>query len=168
MEKTIDDKNLVIINSIKFRGKRKIDWDEVEVYLKKYIGHIYKIEETSDIIFIGTDFADEYSGSRDTARLKGTLAKEKANAAQGIPELIGKAINKRYKKNLTLKHNQDAKYGWFRYDSRFALPVYNDKNRIERYNVFRVELLVRHAEDGNCYLYDIVNIKKETSTPLKQ
>lgn len=30
---------------------------------------------------------DEYSGSEDTARLKGTLAKAKANAAQGVPEL---------------------------------------------------------------------------------
>ena len=39
---------------------------------------------------------------------------------------------------------------------------------VERYNVFRVEMLIRHAEDGKRYLYDLVNIKKETSTPLEQ
>ena len=29
-------------------------------------------------------------------------------------------------------------------------------------------MLIRHAADGNLYLYDIVDIKKETSTPLEQ
>ena len=29
-------------------------------------------------------------------------------------------------------------------------------------------MLIRHAADGNLYLYDMVNIKKETSTPLEQ
>ena len=29
------------------------------------------------------------------------------------------------------------------------------------------EMLVRHASDGKLYLYDMVNIKKETGTPLR-
>ena len=29
-------------------------------------------------------------------------------------------------------------------------------------------MLIRHAADGYLYLYDLVNIKKETSTPLEQ
>ena len=29
-------------------------------------------------------------------------------------------------------------------------------------------MLIRHATDGNLYLYDMVNITKETSTPLEQ
>ena len=36
-------------------------------------------------------------------------------------------------------------------------------NDIERYNVFREIILVRHAEDNKLYLYDIIKIKKETS-----
>ena len=36
-----------------------------------------------------------------------------------------------------------------------------------RYNVFHAELVIRHAEDKKMYLYDIMNIKKETSTPLE-
>ena len=29
-------------------------------------------------------------------------------------------------------------------------------------------MLIRNAADGNLYLYDMVIIKKETSTPLEQ
>ena len=69
---------------------------------------------------------------------------------------------------MTKKHDKNARFGWYRYDSRFALPVYGSDGEVERYNVFRVEMLIRHAEDGKMYLYDLVNIKKETSTPLEQ
>ncbi|MDE6566443.1 MAG: hypothetical protein K2K70_01775 [Lachnospiraceae bacterium] len=174
MEKNIDitrnaDGNMiVIISNICFKGKRKINWDDVEAYLKQYIGGFYDIMESGDRVYIGSDFADEFGGSNDTARLKGTLAKAKANAVQGIPKLIEHASGKRYKENLADKHVHNAKYGWYRYDSRFALPVYGNNGDVERYNVFRVEILIRHAEDGKMYLYDLVNIKKETSTPFEQ
>ncbi len=56
----------------------------------------------------------------------------------------------------------DAKNGWYRYDTRFALPVYGDDGNIERYNIFRGRLLIRHVSSGKKYLYDILEIKKET------
>lgn len=164
----LKDRKIVVIHDIRFKGKRKIDWNDVENYLKKFIGKFYKIENTQDIVYIGKDLPDEFSGSQDTARLQGTLAKAKANAAQGVPELIKIAVNKRYKNNLASKHNVNAKFGWYRYDSRFALPVYDEKGKVERYNVFCAEILIRHAADKKMYLYDIVNIKKETSTPHEQ
>ena len=57
--------------------------------------------------------------------------------------------------------------GWYRYNSDFALPVYGDNGVIERYNVFHTSLIIRHANDGKMYLYDVIDIKKETSTPLE-
>ena len=147
-----DGNMIVIINNICFKGKRKINWDDVEAYLKQYIGGFYDIMESGDRVYIGSDFADEFGGSNDTARLKGTLAKAKANAVQGIPKLIEHASGKRYKENLADKHVHNAKYGWYRYDSRFALPVYGNNGDVERYNVFRAEILIRHAEDGKMYL----------------
>ncbi len=57
--------------------------------------------------------------------------------------------------------------GWYRYNSYFALPVYGDNEIIERYNVFHTSLIIRHANDGKMYLYDVIDIKKETSTPLE-
>lgn len=47
----------------------------------------------------------------------------------------------------------------------------NEKKSCEsesRYNVYRAELIIRHAADHKLYLYDVINIKKETSTPLEQ
>lgn len=128
----------------------------------------YEIEETSDKVFISSNFPDEYVSSESRLALKGAVAKAKANAVQGIPELIRIATNKEYSENTKQKHNKDAKYGWYRYDVRFALPVYDDKsNEICRYNIFFARMLVRHDKDGKKYLYDLLAVKKETSSPLE-
>ena len=65
--------------------------------------------------------------------------------------------------NKKLKHQKDAKYGWYKYESRFALPVFGEDGEIARYNVFRAAMIIRHGEDNKKYLYDIINIKKEMS-----
>ena len=54
--------------------------------------------------------------------------------------------------------------GWYRYDIRFALPVY-EENILVRYNIFHARLLINHAKNGRKYLYDILAIKRETSRP---
>ena len=154
---------LVRINDIRFKGKRSVDWNDVKEYLEKYVGEIYTIAEGNEIIYIGTDLPDEYTGSRYTHKLMGTIAKAKANASQGIPELLEIADNKRFRENNDKRHLRNARFGWYRYDSRFELPVFDEGGKVERYNRFRVTMLIRHAADGNMYLYDILDIKKETS-----
>ena len=72
-----------------------------------------------------------------------------------------------FRENSGNKHLRDAAFGWYRYDSRFALPVYNEQGMLERYNVYHVSMLVRHAKNGNYYLYDILDVKKETSNPFR-
>ncbi len=159
----LDGNKIVFIHDIIFKGKRSVEWSDVEVYLKQFVGETYAIEETEDMIYIGADLPDEYTHLNYTMLLRGTNAKAKANAAQGLPELIEIATQKAHKDNFKEKHKKDAKYGWYRYESRFALPVFDCDGEIERYNVFQVIIIVRHAEDGKMYLYDIMNIKKETS-----
>ena len=159
----LEGNKIVFIHDVKFKGKRSIEWTEVEEYLKQFVGKSYVIEDTNDMIYIGTDFPDEYAHSEYTTFLKGANAKAKANAAQGVPELIEIATGMEYRENTKEKHSKDAKFGWYRYDSRFALPVYKESGEIAGYNVFNVIMVVRHAQDGKLYLYDIVNIKKETS-----
>ena len=110
------------------------------------------------------DLPDEYTHSKYTRILKGANAKAKANVVQGLPELLQIASNEIYEENRKEKHIKNAKYGWYSYDARFAFPVCGDYEEIERYNVFNVALLVRHDADGKHYLYDIMKIKKETST----
>lgn len=162
----IDGNHIVMINDIRFKGKRSVDWKDVRDYLKEYVGDFYQIAATGDVIYIGADLPKEYTGSKYTNSLKGINAKAKANATQGIPELIEIAVGKYYKENIEEKHRRDAQNGWYRYDSRFAVPVYDDKGEIERYNVFHASMLIRHANDDKMYLYDILDIKKETSNSL--
>ena len=161
----VDGKNIVIINDIRFRGKRKIKWDEVEKYLREYVKKYYEIEAYSDKIYIGKDFPDEFAHSRDSEKLSGANAKAKANAAQAIGELIRTATNKSMSEDHENKHGTRAQNGWYRYDVRFGIPVYDQNEDLERYNIYTAKMLVRHDADGKLYLYDIIRTKKETSTP---
>lgn len=154
---------IVIIPQIIFSGKRSISWKEVEEYLIRYVGNICEITETEDIIYIGKDFVDEYANSNYTQNLRGALAK--ANLVQGVPELIEIATTKRWNEDFEKRHKKKAEKGWYRYNTRFALPVTDDEGKFVRYNVFRAVLIVRYAADEKLYLYDIQNIKKETSKP---
>ena len=83
-----DGHKIVLINEIRFKGKRSINWEEVREYLKSFVGEFYKIADTEDIVYIGKDLPDEYTGSEYTYSLKGTAAKAKANAAQGLGEML--------------------------------------------------------------------------------
>lgn len=157
----IDGNNIVVINDIRFKGKRSINWKEVRAYLKEYVGEFYKVASTGDVIYIGSDLPSEYSGSLYTKKLNGTVAKAKANAVQEIPEMLEISTGKYFRENNEEKHKWNARKGWYRYNSYFALPVYDENGNIERYNVFHASMLIRHASDGKMYLYDIIDIKKK-------
>ena len=163
----INGNKIVLINDIIFKGKRSVDWDDVRAYLETYVGEFYEIADTKDIVYIGKELPDEYTGSRYTHTLKGANAKAKANASQGIPEMLEIATGKYFRENMGAKHRRNAANGWYRYDSHFALPVYDESGEVERYNIFHASMLIRHDVDGKMYLYDIMDIKKETSNPFK-
>ena len=165
--KDLNGNNIVVIHDILFRGKKNISWNDVEKYLRRYIGEFFTIASSEDIVYIGSDFPNEYTGSKYTRQLRGTNAKAKANAAQGIPEMVEIAVGKHFRENMNEKHQWNARFGWYRYDSRFALPVFGEDGEVERYNVFHASILIRHSNDGKMYLYDIIDIKKETGNPLE-
>ena len=163
----LNGNKIVLINDIIFKGKKSINWDDIRTYLESYVDKFYEIADTKDIVYIGKDLPDEYTGSKYTYSLKGANAKAKANASQGIPEMLEIATGKYFRKNSGEKHQRSAANGWYRYNSRFAMPVYDDEGKVEQYNVFHASMLIRHANDGKMYLYDIIDIKKETSNPFK-
>ncbi len=150
-----------------FKGKQNISWrPDVEQYLKKYINCSYKVRETDDIIIVPKDFPDEYTGSSYTKKLRGALAKVKANVSQIIGELIETAVNKREVENKDKKHEKDASLGWLRYDSFFEVGVKGQNESEIRWELYRATLVIRVTEHGN-YLYDVINIKKEARRPLE-
>ena len=66
--------------------------------------------------------------------LKGPNLKAKANITQAVGELIQIATNKSGAEDYGEKHGKKAKFGWYRYDTRLALPVYNMDGELERYS----------------------------------
>ena len=162
-----DGNNIVLINDILFKSRRSIDWDEIEQILRKFIGEYYEIAETAEKVFIGSDFPDEFTHSKYTKAIKGANEKAKANVITAIGELIQIADNKAEFPDYDRRHGNKAKNGWYRYDTRFGIPVYSELGEIERYNIFRARMLVRCDENNKLFLYDVVQIKKETSTPLE-
>jgi len=164
----IDGKKIVLINDVRFKSRRTINWKDIENYLKEYIGQYYEIAESSERIYIGTDFPDEFCHSNDTKGLKGANKKAKANMVPVVNQLIQIATNKMEYPDYNNKHKSKAKFGWYRYDTRFGIPIYDENEELVRYNIFTTRMLVRCDEDGSLYLYDFVRIKKETSKPLEQ
>ena len=160
--KDADDNKIVVINDNVFKGKQ-IQWEDVEDYLRQYVGDVYSIAEDKEMIYIGAELPGEYTGSVYTKSLKGANAKAKANAAQVLPEMIEIATNGVFESNRKAKHGRNAKNGWYRYDTKFAVPVFNDVGELAYYNIFKGRLLIRHSSNGRKYLYDILEIKKETS-----
>ncbi|MCI8967395.1 MAG: hypothetical protein HFH75_07410 [Lachnospiraceae bacterium] len=158
---------VVVIPDIIFANKQNIDWNEVELYLEQYVGENVVVAASGDMIYLGTDFPDEFAGSRYTRKTKGARAKAKANAAQGVRELITIATDKTFRENHKEKHSTDAGNGWYYYTTRFALPVYENERKTEQYNVYTGCLVVNCTLGGKMYLYDLVDIKKEASNPLK-
>ena len=161
-----EGKKIVLINDIRFKGKTRIEWEEIEAYLKEYIGEFYEIVETSEKIFIGKDFPDEFAHGKDKTVLKGPNLKAKANASRVVGQLIQIATNKASASDYNSKHKNKAKHGWYRYDTRLALPVYSNEGELLRYNIFKLRMLVRCDVDGKLYLYDFLRTKKEMSSPL--
>ncbi len=158
-----DGRKVVDILTVRFSGKRKIDWDGVEQYLKRYIGQSYVIDETDDVVFIGSDFPDEYAHSCYRKRIHGTLAKAKANASLAIVELIQTATNVRFIDNKDPKHMVNAKNGWYWCMVHFSLPIMDEHNmRIVGKNTFCGRMVIRIDGRMKKYLYDIIDIKKET------
>ena len=70
--------------------------------------------------------------------------------------MIEIATEKLYEENKKEKHSKDAKYGWYKYESKFALPVYDRSGNVERYNVFDALMVIRSSKEHKKYLYDII------------
>lgn len=135
-------------------------------YIAEHIGDVYRIIESGQKVYIGTDLPSEYTQSNYTKNIlkhNRAISNAKKRAASNLGEMIEIATNRRWEKTKH-KKNKDAKYGMYRYDTSFGFPVLNVKGEINGANIYKAELVIRNASDGKKYLYDIVNIKKDTFT----
>lgn len=133
--------------------------------IKTHIGEYYRIAESGYKIYLGKDLPGEYTRSKSAASLEKKLYIDKGKATANIDELIEIATNRSWVANRKEKHNKDAKYGWYKYDTRFAIPVIKD-GKIERYIGYKANLIIRNDTNGKKYLYDMIKIEREHPTLL--
>lgn len=131
---------------------------EVTTYLKRHIGELYQVISDESPVYLGKDLPKEYARSKSAARLRATdkeTYNAKNDAAQEIGDILTLAQNGRHEET---RHpgNKDAELGMYRYDIRF---IVQDADGATGY---KGEMVVRHAKNGEKYLYDIVNVKKNT------
>jgi len=141
----------------------------IEEYIVNQVGKSFKIEESGQWVFIGDDLPGEYTQSEYTRKFllkHRNLLNVKNQSSQNFKEIIEIASDRKWSKNTKSKHNIDAKYGFYKYTSKVALPVKNISGDIIGSNIYDIELLIRNDADGKKYLYDIQNIRKNTNSAL--
>lgn len=123
-------------------------------YIKNhYSGEFARIIESGQKVYFGKDLPGEYTQSVYTRGLTPSLKQIKGQAAQSLNELIEISTDRGWKKNTKERHAEDAKYGWYKYSSKFQI---ND-------DIYDADVLIRNDADGKKYLYDVINIKKATT-----
>lgn len=112
-------------------------------------------------VYAGKDLPSEYKGSEYTLGMHRGLREVKMQAATNLDEMLLLAEDGEWRENVKEKHGKDAQNGWYRYKTRFAVPVLNARKAVDHYAVYGGVLLIRNDADGKSYLYDMVDVKKK-------
>lgn len=164
----VDGQQIAWIENSGLSSKDLRDHKKIAEYIGRHIGEVYTIIESGQRVYIGEDLPSEYTQSEYTKRLlknNPATLKAKNRASDALGDMIEIASGRRWEKTKHT-HNKDAKFGMYRYNSRFAFAV-NGGNGAPNVHAYDVELLIRNASDGKKYLYDIVNIKKNTAYAIE-
>lgn len=153
-----DGKPVVVVTDNIFDGHSgEKSVDVIYKYLKGHIGEVYPLIESGQKVYIGKDLPGEYTRSKYTQNATPSVKYVKGQAAQNIGEMIEIATNRKWEKNRKEKHEHNAKYGFYKYDTRFAV-----KNKSGTYVIYDSTIVIRNDEDGKKYFYDITKIKRDS------
>lgn len=123
-------------------------------YLREHIGEYANLIESGQKVYFGKDLPGEYAYSKSAKNLSEERLTAKGHAAQNLNEMIEIATGRQWEKaKHSGKHATDAKYGFYKYDTRFKVGR----------DFYDAQLLIRNDADGKKYLYDVLGIKKETA-----
>lgn len=112
-------------------------------------------------VYAGKDLPSEYKGSEYTLGMHRGLREVKMQAATNLDEMLLLAEDGEWRENVKEKHGKDTQNGWYRYKTRFAVPVLNARKAVDHYAVYGGVLLIRNDADGKSYLYDMVDVEKK-------
>ncbi len=140
------------------------DFKAAEAYLKTLVDadHPFStILADAQPVYVGKDLPGEYRSSEYSKNLRKSIREVKMQAATNLDEMLLLAENGEWRENVKSKHAEDAKNGWYLYDTQFAVPILNAKKAIDHYTVYGGTLLIRNDADGKSYLYDLIDIEKK-------
>nr|DAR55447.1 MAG TPA: PolyVal ADP-Ribosyltransferase [Caudoviricetes sp.] len=140
------------------------DFKAAEAYLKTLVNSDHPFSTIlmdAQPVYVGKDLPGEYKGSEYTHGLNSAVRKVKMQAATNLDEMLLLAENGEWRENVKPKHAKDAQNGWYRYDTKFAVPILNAKKAVDHYTVYGGTLLIRNDADGKSYLYDLLDIEKK-------
>ncbi len=165
---TSNNEPVVWIDDDVLKGSTKPTHQAVADYLAQHIGEVYTIIESGQNVYLGEDLPSEYTQSEYTKQLLKIprILKAKNKALPNLGEMIEIATNRRWSKDKG-SGNKDAKYGVYKYSTRFAFPTRNNKGNIVGANAYDATLVIINSSDGKKYLYDVVTIKKNTSVSVE-
>ena len=140
------------------------DFKAAEAYLKTLVNtdHPFStILMDAQLVYVGKDLPGEYRSSEYTKSMLSKLRDVKMQAATNLDEMLLLAENGEWRENVKPKHAKDARNGWYRYDTEFAIPILNAKKAVDHYTVYGGTLLIRNDADGKSYLYDLLDVQKK-------
>lgn len=148
-------------------------YSAAELYLRTLVNEkepFATILRDAQPVYLGYDLPGEYKGSKYTERMGSELRRVKMQAATNLDEMLMLAENGIWGENREEKHKEDAKEGWYYYDTTFAVPAYKLQKggvkTVDHYTVYNGKLVMRIDGDFKVHLYDLVDVKKEkTVTP---
>ena len=153
--------DMVVVDDNIFQGhENEKPLTVVKNFLKEKIGTFSTIMESGQKVYFGKDLPGEYIHSKSAVNSRASIKRAKNQMPSALDEMIEIATNRSWKQNQKEKHAVDAKYGWYKYQTKIAIPVKN------AYQVYSADLIIRNDADGKKYLYDILNIKKEPAASL--
>ena len=143
-----------IIENIFQKNSDKSITNIIKQYLINHIGEYFTIIESGQKIYLGEDLPFEYTFSKSSQNLSLANKLAKGRAISGLKGIIENASNKKFSNDKKRKHIKDAKYGFYKYNTKFSFE-YNGRERI-----YSGTILIRNDANGKKYLYDIIDIKK--------
>jgi len=157
--KEIDNRLMPEINTKNDTRK----FDAAEAYLTTLINSekpFSTILYDAQPVYVGKDLPSEYRSSEYTKTMRSALRNVKMQAATNLDEMLLLASNGSWQENKKTKHETDAKNGWYRYDTEFAVPVM-DHQKLSHHTIYSATLLIRNDADGKSYLYDLIDLKEK-------
>lgn len=146
-------------------NKKIKNQEEIKRYIISSIGNFYTIIESGQKVYLGKDLPGEYTHSKYTDFIKNndpSTLRAKNKAASNLGELIEISTKKEWRP-ATHTHNKDAKYGVYKYFTKFAFPIKDRRGNVTNVKCYDAELVIINSSDGKKYLYDMIEIKKDTA-----